>query len=171
MYQEQPTGSFKAAGRRRVTYREDFNHASWFVIGVLTSDGSALEISNSVLDESDLPFEEVVGKPFVELPGWAHSTEAQAQLREAIERAGRGETVRMDIRAYPTREFYRDLAVTMMPFVDSANQAEYLIYTSLDITERKQLEEERPSPAPCSFHALQFRKFREMCWASSPFSR
>ena len=145
MYQEQPTGSIKAAGQCRVKYREVFNHASWFAIGVLTRDGRVLEISNIVLDESGLPLEEVVGKPFVELPVWSHSTEAQEQIREAIERAGRGETVRIDIRAYPTKAFYRDLDVTIMPFVDSASQAEYLIYTSVDITERKRLEEERRS--------------------------
>ena len=145
MYQEQPTGSVKAAGQCRVKYREVFNHASWFAIGVLTRDGRVLEISNIVLDESGLRLEEVVGKPFVELPAWSHSTEAQEQIREAIERAGRGETVRIDIRAYPTKAFYRDLDVTIMPFVDSASQAEYLIYTSVDITERKRLEEERRS--------------------------
>jgi len=145
MYQEQPTGSVKAAGRCRVKYSEVFNQASWFAIGVLTRDGRVLEISNIVLDESGLRLEEVVGKPFVELPAWSHSTEAQEQIREAIERAGRGETFRIDIRAYPTKAFYRDLDVTIMPFVDSASQAEYLIYTSVDITERKRLEEERRS--------------------------
>ncbi len=93
--------------QRPATYREVFNHASWFAIGVLTQDGRVLEISSIVLDESDLPLEEVVGKPFVELPAWSHSTEAQEQIRQAIERAGRGETVRIDIRAYPTEEFYR----------------------------------------------------------------
>ena len=145
MEQDQTTGTIKTVERRRVQYREVFNHASCFAIGVLTPDGSVLEISKSVLEESGLPFEEVIGKPFVELPEWSHSTEAQEQIREAIERAGRGETVRMDIRAYPTREFYRDLDVTMMPFVESASQAKYLIYTSVDITERKRLEEERRS--------------------------
>src|SRR5258708_12391503 len=145
MYQEQTTDSVRAVGRRRVKYREVFNHASWLAIGVLTPDGRVLEISKSVLDESGLPLEEIVGKPFAELPGWSHSTEAQEQIRQAIERAGRGETVRMDIRAYPTEEFYRDLDVTMMPFVDSDSQTEYLIYTTVDITERKRLEEERRS--------------------------
>jgi PAS domain S-box-containing protein len=145
MEQEQPTGNIKTVGWRHVKYREVFDHASCFAIGVLTPDGRVLEISKSVLDESGLPLEEVIGKPFVELPEWSHSNEAQEQIREAIERAGRGETVRIDIRAYPTKEFYRDLDVTMMPFVDSASKAEYLIYTSVDITERKRLEEERRS--------------------------
>jgi PAS domain S-box-containing protein len=131
--------------QRPATYREVFNHASWFAIGVLTQDGRVLEISKIVLDESDLQLEEVVGKPFVELPAWSHSCEAQEQIREAIERAGRGETVRIDIRAYPTEEFYRDLDVIIMPFVAGASQAKYLIYTSVDITERKRLEEERRS--------------------------
>jgi PAS domain S-box-containing protein len=131
--------------QRPATYREVFNHASWFAIGVLTQDGRVLEISSIVLDESDLPLEEVVGKPFVELPAWSHSSETQEQIRQAIERAGRGETVRIDIRAYPTEEFYRDLDVMIMPFIASASQAEYLIYTSVDITERKRLEEERRS--------------------------
>src|SRR5258707_8490994 len=145
MEQEQPTDSVKGVVQRRVNYREVFNHASWLAIGVLTPDGRVLEISKSVLDESGLPLEEAIGKPFVELPGWTYSTEAQEQIREAIGRAGRGETVRMDIRAYLTEEFYRDLDVTIMPFVDSDIQAEYLIYTSVDITERKRLEEERRS--------------------------
>ena len=145
MEQEQPTDSVKGVVQRRVNYREVFNHASWFAIGVLTPDGRVLEISNIVLDESGLPLEEIVGKPFVELPAWSHSTEAQEQIRQAIGRAGRGETVRIDIRVYPTEEFYRDLDVTIMPFVDGDSKAEYLIFTGTDITERKRLEEERRS--------------------------
>src|SRR5260370_38981352 len=117
MYQEQPIGSVKAAGRCRVKYREIFNHASWFAIGVLTRDGRVLEISNIVLDESGLRLEEVVGKPFVELPAWSHSTEAQEQIREAIERAGRRETGRIDIRSYPSKPHYRELDLTIMPFM------------------------------------------------------
>src|SRR5258708_15955243 len=101
MYQEQLTDSVKAVGRRRVKYREVFNHASWLAIGVLTPDGRVLEISKSVLDESGLPLEEAIGKPFVELPGWSYSTEAQEQIPEAIEPPGRGETVRMHITTYP----------------------------------------------------------------------
>jgi PAS domain S-box-containing protein len=143
MEQEQPTDGVKGVVQRRVNYREVFNHTSWFAIGVLTPDGRVLEISKTMLDESDLPFEEVVGKPFVELPCWSHSVEAQERICQAIERAGRGEAVRMDIRTYPTREFYRDLDVTMMPFVTGDSKAKYLIYTSVDITERKWLEEER----------------------------
>jgi len=159
MEQEQPTGSVKAAGRCRVKYREGFNHASWFAIGVLTWDGRVLEISNIELDESDLPFEEVVGKPFVELPGWSHSVEAQEQIRQAIERAGRGETVRMDIRAYPTKASYPDLDITIMPFVDSASQAKYLIYASVDITESKWFEEER---------YFFIDSIPDLCWIASP---
>ena len=52
MEQEQPTDSVKGVVQRRVNYREVFNHASWFAIGVLTPDGRVLEISNIVLDES-----------------------------------------------------------------------------------------------------------------------
>jgi PAS domain S-box-containing protein len=159
MEQEQPTGSVKAAGRCRVKYREGFNHASWFAIGVLTQDGRVLEISNIELDESDLPFEEVVGKPFVELPGWSDSVEAQEQIRQAIERAGRGETVRMDIRAYPTKASYRDLDVTIMPFVHGDSKAKYLIYASVDITERKWLEEER---------YFFIDSIPDLCWMASP---
>ena len=69
---------------RPATYREVFNHASWFAIGVLTPDGGVLEISKTMLDESDLPFEEVVGKPFVELPDWSYSVEAQKQISQAM---------------------------------------------------------------------------------------
>src|SRR5690242_9103570 len=74
MEQEQLTGSVKAVVQRRVNYREVFNYASWLAIGVLTPDGRVLEISKIVLDESDLQLEEVVGKPFAELPRWSHST-------------------------------------------------------------------------------------------------
>lgn len=159
MDQKQLTESVKARAQRRVTDSKFFNHTSWLAIGVLTPDGRVLEISKTMLDESDLLFEEVVGKPFVELPGWSYSVEAKRQIRQAIERAGRGETVQMDIRAYPTKEFYRDLDVTIMPFVSRDSQASYLIYTGVDITECTWLKEER--------YAF-IDSIPDLCWLASP---
>jgi serine phosphatase RsbU (regulator of sigma subunit)/PAS domain-containing protein len=69
------------------------DHLQHFV-GLLTVDGVVLEANASALRAGGLTRDQVVGRPLWETGWWAHSAHTQEELRQAVERAARGEAVR-----------------------------------------------------------------------------
>ena len=65
-------------------------------VGLLSPDGTLLEANATALRAGGVRRDDVVGRPFWEAHWWAHSAESQRRLREAIESARRGETVRYE---------------------------------------------------------------------------
>jgi len=108
----------------------------------LTPDGLVLDINQRPLADAHLRREEVVGKPFTDLPAWSHDPAVQQQLRAAIARASRGETVRFEARIHPRTEMYLDILMTITSHRDASQQVEYLICAGRDITEHKHAEDE-----------------------------
>src|SRR6266851_5590144 len=82
-------------------------------VTILTPDGLVLDINQRPLADAHLRREEVVGKPFTDLPAWSHDPAVQQQLRAAIARASRGETVRFEARIHPRTEMYLDILLTI----------------------------------------------------------
>ncbi len=108
----------------------------------MTPDGLVLDINQRPLADAHLRREEVVGKPFTDLPAWSHDPAVQQQLRAAIARASRGETVRFEARIHPRTEMYLDILMTITSHRDASQQVEYLICAGRDITEHKHAEDE-----------------------------
>lgn len=128
-------------------------------VAILSPDGLVLEISQRLLADARSRREEVIGRPFAETSWWSYASEAQQQLRAAIERASRGEIARFEARIRPQEEWYLDLAVIITPHLDADGHAEYLIYAGVDITERKQAEAEA--------HAL-IETLPQLVWITRP---
>ncbi len=108
----------------------------------MTPDGLVLDINQRPLADAHLRREEVLGKPFTDLPAWSHDPPVQQQLRAAIARASRGEIVRFEARIHPRTEMYLDILMTITSHRDASQQVEYLICAGRDITERKHAEDE-----------------------------
>ncbi len=111
-------------------------------VTILTPDGLVLDINQRPLADAHLRREEVVGKPFTDLPAWSHDPPVQQQLRAAIARASRGEIVRFEARIHPRTEMYLDILMTITSHRDASQQVEYLICAGRDITEHKHAEDE-----------------------------
>ncbi|GHO64101.1 hypothetical protein KSC_029930 [Ktedonobacter sp. SOSP1-52] len=111
-------------------------------IGVLTPEGIVLEINEVPLDDAHIRREEVIGKPLAEARWWSCSPPSQAQLRAAIARASRGETVRFETVVHPREGMDLHLEATIIPRRDVDHHVEYLVYVGTDITERKRAEAE-----------------------------
>ncbi|GHO71849.1 hypothetical protein KSC_107410 [Ktedonobacter sp. SOSP1-52] len=109
----------------------------------LTPEGIVLDLNKVPLDNAQIRREEVVGKPLVEGPWWSFSPPSQAQLRAAIKRASRGETVRFETPIHP-REGMEELhlKVAITPHRDADHHVEYLVMAGIDITARKRAEAE-----------------------------
>ena len=143
MSQEWQADSISARAGSIIAYQEIVNYGNWLGIVVMTHDGRILEVNHAILENTGMSLDDIVGKSFVDMPWWSYSVEVRRQIREVVGRAMRGETVRFDIRVSPRPNVYRDVDATIMPFLDTSSQNEYLICTGFNVTERKRLEEEK----------------------------
>jgi PAS domain S-box-containing protein len=109
--------------------------------GFLTPEGILLEINEASLADAQILREEVIGLPFAETIWWTPYPASQQQLRAAIARAGRGETVRFETTVHPRKGMDLHLEVTITPHRDADHNVEYLVYVGADVTARKQAED------------------------------
>ncbi|GHO62848.1 hypothetical protein KSC_017400 [Ktedonobacter sp. SOSP1-52] len=108
----------------------------------MTPEGIVLEINEVPLDDAHIRREEVIGKPLAEARWWSCSPPSQEQLRAAIARASRGETVRFETVVHPREGMDLHLEATIIPRRDVDHHVKYLVYVGTDITERKRAEAE-----------------------------
>ncbi|EFH85118.1 PAS domain S-box protein [Ktedonobacter racemifer] len=111
-------------------------------IGVLTPKGIVLEINEDPLAHAQIRREEVIGQPLAEARWWSFYPASQEQLRAAIARASRGETVRFETVIHPREGLDRHLDVAITPHRDADRHIAYLVLAGIDITERKRAEAE-----------------------------
>lgn len=111
-------------------------------VGLLSPEGMLLEANRSVLEVTKLRFEDVVGKPVEELYPWSYVESLQQQLRDAVQRAASGETVRFDCEIRITENRFLIVDFCLSPLFDEkTGKVLYLIPSAADITSRKQAEE------------------------------
>ncbi len=128
----------------RLKVRERRFHAifdnTFQFIGLLSTDGTVLEANQTALDFAGLTPEEVIGRPFWELPWWSHSRETQDRLRAVVHQAAQGRFVRYeaDLRG-PSGAMAR-IDFSLKPLRDEAGQVTYLIPEGRDITELRTAE-------------------------------
>ena len=109
-------------------------------VGLMTPQGILIEANRSALVAAGLKPEDVLGKPFEDTYWWAHSREAQQQLRGAIARAARGEASRYDVQVRAAQEQLIDVDFSLQPVRDEAGEVVFLVPSASVITERKQTE-------------------------------
>jgi PAS domain S-box-containing protein len=109
-------------------------------IGILTPEGIVLEINEVLLDDAQVPREEVIGKPLAETPWWPCSPVSQEQLCAAIARASAGETVHFESLLCPSEGPFLSFEGAITPHMDADQRIEYLVIAGIDITASKQAE-------------------------------
>jgi PAS domain S-box-containing protein len=114
---------------------------SFGFIGLLTPDGVLVEANRSALDFAGVQRSDVVGKPIWETPWWAGSTEAQEQIRAAVQTAAAGELVRYETTFLATDGTSHIIDFSLKPMMDEAGRVVMLIPEGRDITDRKRAED------------------------------
>jgi PAS domain S-box-containing protein len=111
------------------------------MIGLMTPDGTLIEANQTALEMANLKSEDVTGKLFEQCFWWNWSLDEQTRLRDAIKRAGRGQSSRYDavIRAGDVE--FRDIDFMLSPMRGAGGHVTYLIASATDITERKRAEQ------------------------------
>jgi len=110
-------------------------------VGVLTVDGTLIEVNRAPLDAAGIPSREVLGKKFWDCSWWSYSPEVQARLRAACESAVAGAVVRYDVPVRMVGETTLWIDFQLAPLRDTEGRITHLIPSGMDITERKRSEE------------------------------
>ncbi len=116
-----------------------FNQSVQF-IGLLEPNGKIIEANQTSLDFVGLTPADVVGKPFWETPWWSMSVEIQELLKQAIDRAARGEFVRFEVEYPGTENRVITVDFSLTPIKDDTGQVVMLIPEGRNISDRKKAE-------------------------------
>ncbi len=109
-------------------------------IGLLTPDGTFLEINQAPLDFAQTQREAIIQRPLWEFPSWAASAETQAIARTAIAQAAAGEFYRSEVTVPGVGGISATFDFSVKPILDEAGQVTLLIAEGRDISDRKQAE-------------------------------
>jgi PAS domain S-box-containing protein len=104
-------------------------------------DGTVLEANRAPIESIGLCREEIIGKPAWDVYWWSHSAHSQSQVREALERATAGETVRDDFVVRTGEDRFSTIDTMFRPHCDTAGRVECIISSGVDVSARKQAEE------------------------------
>ena len=110
-------------------------------VGVTTPNGTVTYANRSALEAAGIPASEVLGKKFWDCYWWSYSPEIQAQLRDACERAARGEIVRYDVPVRMAGDTRMWIDFQVAPLRDTQGRITHLIPSAMDIAVRRAAEE------------------------------
>jgi len=115
---------------------------SFEFIGLLSVDGTLIEVNQTAMNFAGIKLNDVIGKPFWETPWWNHSIEEQQKLKDAIGKSANGETITYEAthRASDGELHYIDFS--LKPLKNDKNEVKYLIPEGRDITNIKRANDE-----------------------------
>lgn len=110
-------------------------------VGLINLDGEIVDVNHAPLAAAELRREDVLGRTVAESFWFAHAPAVQEQVRAALARAARGETMRDDylIRVGGGQQITID--TTFAPLRDAAGRVTQIVGSAVDITARKQAEQ------------------------------
>jgi PAS domain S-box-containing protein len=123
-------------------FRAIFDNTFQFV-GLLDTDGIVLEANRTALEAIGVTQADIVGQAFWATPWWTHSPDLQIQLQQGVERAATGELVRFEAKHFLADGSHITVDFSLSPIKDETGKVVMLIPEGRDISDRKQLEQER----------------------------
>jgi PAS domain S-box-containing protein len=112
-------------------------------IGLLTFDGTMVEVNRAPLYFAGIEKKDIIGKPFWAAPWFSLSEDLQERVLSFFSRAIGGEHVRFEEWLRGKSGVLRCIDVSMKPVRDESGEIVFVIAEGHDITERKQAEQGR----------------------------
>jgi PAS domain S-box-containing protein len=125
-------------GRRK--QREMLDSMFTFV-GLYSLDGTLIDANRAAIEAFGLKRKDMIGRKIWDTYYWSHSPEVQASVRNAIERAAKGEVVRGDHVVRVAEAEYLTVDVIHGPLRDREGRVVEVIGSAVDITERVKAEQ------------------------------
>ncbi|MEM5516330.1 chemotaxis protein CheB [Henriciella sp. AS95] len=109
-------------------------------VGLLDPDGTVIEINAPALERGGLERDDVIGRKFWDCWWWSFSEDSKARLKEAVESAAQGESIRYDV---PVRMAEGEMIVIdfqLVPRIGDDGEVEEIIPSAVDVNERVEAE-------------------------------
>jgi PAS domain S-box-containing protein len=129
----------RVAAEANAKFRTFFDQGSYFA-GVMTLDGTLIEVNRLCLDASGYTREEVIGKKFWDCGWWNRSAELRAMIEAGTQEAARGNVFRRESHYFLADGTRRFLDLILAPVKDEAGRVLFIAPTGTDITERNEAE-------------------------------
>jgi signal transduction histidine kinase/DNA-binding response OmpR family regulator len=114
--------------------------ASYLFQGLLAPDGSVLDANATSLGVIEQPLSAVAGQPFWDTP-WFAGTQGMSELvRESVQAAAAGQTVRREIRLELPVGGWREFDFTLRPVHGDDGRLLAIVSEAVEITDRKRVE-------------------------------
>ncbi len=120
--------------------RHIFDGISAFV-GLFSSDGVVLELNQAALLSVGAEREDVIGRPFIDVPWWSHSVEMRERISSAIARAKEGLAVHELLVAEVAKGKVIMVESSFRPLRDESGIVTQIVASGIDVTDRKEAEE------------------------------
>jgi PAS domain S-box-containing protein len=111
-------------------------------VGVLTPEGVVQYANQAPLEAAGIALHDVVGKRFDQAYWWSHDEAVQTQLRDAMQRAAKGEAVRYDVAVRMAGGRLMTIDFQIAPMRDENGTVIGLIPSAIDIDERVAAQED-----------------------------
>ncbi|HEV7368847.1 PAS domain S-box protein [Arenibaculum sp.] len=111
-------------------------------IAVLMPDGRVVHANRNCFEVSGVSPAEVLGRHFAETPWFSYSAEASARVRDAVERARRGESSRFEIDAMLSGGRLLPLEFALAPMASAGRRAARLVASAIDVSDRRRAQSE-----------------------------
>ncbi|MCP2731628.1 PAS domain S-box protein, partial [Symplocastrum sp. BBK-W-15] len=109
-------------------------------IGLLSPDGTVLEVNQTALNFAEMAADEVVNHPFWEARWWGSSPEIQEQIKQTIAAAAIGDFIRYEVEFIGSQNNIATIDFSLKPVRDEFGQVVLLIFEGRDITIRRRAE-------------------------------
>ena len=109
-------------------------------VGLLTPTGTVVEANAPGLKATGLTRQAVLGQPFADFWPWTSEPGIQQQVREAIDRAARGESSRYDVEALTADARPIVFDFSLEPLRDAQGRVQFLVASAVIITGRREAE-------------------------------
>lgn len=124
---------------------------SFQFIGLLTPDGTMLDVNDLALEFADVDKESVVGRKFWSTPWWSHDPDGQQQLQQDIVAAAAGAHIRRSATHVAPSGIAHYIDFSLRPIRNQFGQVQWLLAEGHDVTPLK--EAERHSRRLSAFYA------------------
>ena len=128
------TQAEKALQDSETMLRAIFDQTFQFV-AVLSLDGRVIKVNKTAMDFVNTREADVCGRPFWETPWWSSREDEQQRLREAVQRATRGEFVRFEVTHRDQSGRLMNVDFSLKPVRDHEGKIVLLIAEGRDISE------------------------------------
>lgn len=129
------------AAEASAKFRTFFEQGTSFA-GLLSLDGTVIEVNRLSLEACGFRREEVIGRKFWECPWWNRSVDLMDMVRAGVREAIEGRVFRRETPYFVADGGERVVHMTISPVTDDAGSVLYVAPTGVDITDRKQSERE-----------------------------